>query len=124
MEPVIETVSRAHPCHLRHQRQAGYHHSRTDPTRTAPSAPTGTPLLHDGHVDIKLDANGSGTVTTAPVKIEKSGWYSYDTDWAGDDDNAAYDAGYGVPAETGRITTWTPRRPRARLTSSSPDPTR
>lgn len=127
MEPVIETTSSANTDKLRVgdtvtdtvtvskgkpgttiRVQTRLYGPVTTKPEQSPSAPTGTPLLHDGHVDIKLDANGNGTVTTAPVKIEKSGWYSYDTDWAGDDDNSAVDHGYGVPSETGRITTWTP----------------
>ncbi|WP_297740811.1 hypothetical protein [uncultured Tessaracoccus sp.] len=72
------------------------------------NAPANTPLLADEQLRVKLDNSGAATVRTKAVAAERAGWYTYDLDFAGDGKHTAFDAGYGVPAETGRITLWTP----------------
>lgn len=72
------------------------------------NAPAGAKMVNDVTLDVKLDASGNATVSTAPVAVEDYGWYTFDTDFAGDGYHDAYDHGYGVVEESGLLDKYSP----------------
>ncbi|MDO5676373.1 MAG: VaFE repeat-containing surface-anchored protein [Propionibacteriaceae bacterium] len=71
-------------------------------------APSGAPVAFRTDVTIRLDARGDGQATSAGFTPTKPGWYTWDVNWAGDANNAAFNHEFGVPAETGFMSVFTP----------------
>jgi hypothetical protein len=74
----------------------------------AKDAPTGTPKVQSGTLNIKLDSKGAACGTTPGFVTKEYGYYSYDAQFAGNAAMDAYDHGYGVPAESGMVQPYKP----------------
>lgn len=81
----------------------------SEPPTEALDAPSGAQVTVQERLTVTVDDTGHATATTRPYQVRHAGWYTFDTLIHPGGGNTGQNLNYGVPAESGEVSRYSPK---------------